>query len=328
MRRLAPTLTEDDFVSLVAPLCEAAGLGDRGGHWDVLYYAPGSQSATRGTITGAGYIKVNKDAPVKVRPIAEADPAAAPQVTALQAAFTTYFSFEKHPRQQNIRPVVCAAPYQRLFRENVRRDPLNNTLEKDRDYQAFLEKLQAPTEKLPALDAWLEEQEKDDGVKKPNTLLDFLIARRGARAKHRQKGKAAADKRKQVAGKGMAGDPGKKGRSKGRGKAKGGKQKEGTRLIGAPKGPKPALQGGAVAGPPQEGGRGQQSKSRSRRKGRGAPGGEGSRDERQNAPHGGGRGRGGRGGGRGRGRDASGASAPPPPRPVVLLKPPAQSSAP
>ena len=87
-------------------------------------------------------------------------------------------------------PVARLALCQKTFRSKHRRDSRQDTIERDADYKAFLETLQAPPEK-PSSDPQFD-QSKDDGQKgapKVAALVEYLRDRKTRKERGEQRSK-------------------------------------------------------------------------------------------------------------------------------------------
>lgn len=52
-------MTEDQFLEAVTPAAAEAGLGERGGTWDLVHFAPGKMSKKRGRVSNVLKKKTN-----------------------------------------------------------------------------------------------------------------------------------------------------------------------------------------------------------------------------------------------------------------------------
>lgn len=51
IRRLPHQMKEEEFVTALVAAAADAGMGERGGSWDLMYFTPGKMSKKRGRVS-------------------------------------------------------------------------------------------------------------------------------------------------------------------------------------------------------------------------------------------------------------------------------------
>ncbi|CAM9692387.1 unnamed protein product, partial [Sphacelaria rigidula] len=189
VRRLPHDMKEDQFLEAVTPAAAEAGMGERGGSWDLVHFAPGKMSKKRGRVTSTAYIRIDRG---------RGGVAADLSLMKLRAAITASSAFSTGKPEKPTEkkgppgPTVEPAPFQKLFKQKPKRDARVGTIDKDPDYKAFCAALEKPTTMLPSADiqADIKESEGKEEPKPTNALLDFLKERGAKRMRDSQRAAA------------------------------------------------------------------------------------------------------------------------------------------
>lgn len=186
VRRLPHDMKEEQFLEAVTPAAAEAGMGGRGGSWDLIHFASGKMSKKRGRVTGTAYLRIDRG---------RGGVAADLSLMKLRAAIVASNEFvvakpdKTTDKNGALTPVVEAAPFQKLFKQKPKRDARVGTIEKDPDYKSFCAALAKPTTMLPGADvqADIKESEGKEDPKPSNALLDFLKERGAKRMRDSQR---------------------------------------------------------------------------------------------------------------------------------------------
>ncbi|CAM9250341.1 unnamed protein product, partial [Phaeothamnion confervicola] len=179
VRRLPFSLTEEAFLAATAPLAISAGLGERGTTWDLLYYTPGKLSKKRGKVTAVAYLRIDRLDGLDVD-------AAIAKLRAGALSTPEFSGGGMSDGAGGTLPVTLElAPYGKAFKTRPRRDVRTGTVHRDHDFRSFCAHLEAPVERLPGAEAYLEQKEaaaKDGQDTKPfNPLIDYIRQERARR---------------------------------------------------------------------------------------------------------------------------------------------------
>ena len=175
VRRLPHQMKEEEFLTALEAAAMDAGMGARGGSWDLIYFTLGKTSKKRGTVTGTGYLHIDRarggTADLTLMKLRAA--------VFASDALTAAAKDSKPSEKSAAGPMVEAAPFQKLFKQNPKRDARVGAIEKDADYKAFCASLKSPAPPLPSADirADIRESEGKGEPKPQNALLDFLKER-------------------------------------------------------------------------------------------------------------------------------------------------------
>ncbi|CAM9634123.1 unnamed protein product, partial [Pylaiella littoralis] len=214
IRRLPHQMKEEEFVTALVAATADAGMGERGGSWDLMYFTPGKMSKKRGRVTGTAYLHIDRGRGasadlglINLRAAVLASDALTPSTGPVSAASSTSKDRDGGGKQSGdtsntsaptaavpaaAGPTVEAAPFQKLFKQKPKRDIRVGTIEKDADYKAFCTALQSSALPLPSADvqADIKESEGKEEPKPQNALLDFLKERGAKRVRDSQRAAA------------------------------------------------------------------------------------------------------------------------------------------
>ncbi|XP_077514409.1 uncharacterized protein LOC144125156 isoform X3 [Amblyomma americanum] len=159
IRRLPPTMTEEQFLEQISPVPES----------DYMYFVKGDKSRGPHAFSRAYINFVNQD-----------------EIFIFKEKFDDYVFIDEKGNEYSA--IVEYAPFQKIPKRRTRKkDPKCGTIEQDPEYLKFLESLEQPEEvTLPSIDTYIEEIEAREKEMKANNgclkvvtpLIEYLQQRK------------------------------------------------------------------------------------------------------------------------------------------------------
>ncbi|EEC14884.1 regulator of nonsense transcripts 3B, putative [Ixodes scapularis] len=171
IRRLPPTMSEDQFLDQISPVPEN----------DYMYFVKGNKSLGPNAFSRAYINFINQE-----------------EIFIFKEKFDEYVFLDEKGNEYPA--IVEYAPFQKIPKRRTRKkDPKCGTIEQDPEYLKFLESLEQPEEvSLPSIDTYIEEIDMRSFSTKPPPLLARLTAAQKLREERREERKRREVEKKRL----------------------------------------------------------------------------------------------------------------------------------